>query len=112
VGNIYLPNGFDESQSYAALGLVTADSSVKEQIGAIYTEKLASRGFVALGLRPFLSKRKRPIRYRDSSVRCRPPRTEKRWLAADLIERARSTKLKSRSRGLHAQSRDADHRSR
>lgn len=52
VGNSHLPNGFDESKAYAALVLVTPGSSVKERVGAIYAEKLASRGFVALTFGP------------------------------------------------------------
>ncbi|CCV13950.1 alpha/beta hydrolase [Mesorhizobium sp. STM 4661] len=51
-GNIYFPNGFDETRTYAALVLTTPGSSMKEQIGAIYAEKLAARGFVALAFDP------------------------------------------------------------
>ena len=51
-GNIYFPNEFDETKTYAALVLATPGSSVKEQIGAIYAEKLAERGFVALVFDP------------------------------------------------------------
>ena len=52
VGNIHLPRGFNESRSYPALVLTTPGSSVKEQIGAIYAERLAERGFVALAFDP------------------------------------------------------------
>ncbi len=52
VGNLHLPNGFAESAVYPALVLATPGSSVKEQIGAIYAEKLAERGFVALTFDP------------------------------------------------------------
>jgi len=51
-GNIHLPPGFDERRSYPALVLATPGSSVKEQIGAIYAEGLAERGFVALTFDP------------------------------------------------------------
>lgn len=51
-GNIYFPNEFDETKTYAVLVLATPGSSVKEQIGAIYAEKLAERGFVALVFDP------------------------------------------------------------
>lgn len=51
-GNLYFPNGFDETQSYAALVLATPGSSVKEQIGAIYAQKMAQRGFVTLTFDP------------------------------------------------------------
>ena len=51
-GNLYVPTDFDETKAYAALVLATPGSSVKEQIGAIYAEKLAERGFVALVFDP------------------------------------------------------------
>ena len=51
-GNIYRPNEFDESKTYPTLVLATPGSSVKEQIGAIYAQKLAGRGFVALTFDP------------------------------------------------------------
>ena len=51
-GNIYFPNEFDETKTYAALVLATPGGSVKEQIGAIYAEKLAERGFVAIVFDP------------------------------------------------------------
>jgi fermentation-respiration switch protein FrsA (DUF1100 family) len=52
VGNMYFPSGFDASKAYAAIVLATPGSSVKEQIGAIYSEKLAERGFIALTFDP------------------------------------------------------------
>jgi fermentation-respiration switch protein FrsA (DUF1100 family) len=52
VGNIHTPKDFDNAKSYAALVLVTPGSSVKEQIGAIYAERMAARGFVALTFDP------------------------------------------------------------
>lgn len=51
-GNIHLPNGFDPSHCYPTLVLATPGSSVKEQIGGTYAEKLAQRGFVALTFDP------------------------------------------------------------
>lgn len=51
-GNIHFPNDFDETKSYAALVLATPGSSVKEQIGAVYAEKMAARGLVALTFDP------------------------------------------------------------
>lgn len=51
-GNLHLPNGFDETRSYVALVLTTPGSSVKEQIGAVYAEKMTARGFVALAVDP------------------------------------------------------------
>lgn len=41
VGNLYLPPGFDENRAYLALVIATPGSSVKEQVGAIYAERLA-----------------------------------------------------------------------
>ncbi|ANF59320.1 alpha/beta hydrolase [Halotalea alkalilenta] len=51
-GNLHLPPGFDQGGSYAALVLATPGSSVKEQIGGIYAQKLAEHGFVALTFDP------------------------------------------------------------
>lgn len=51
-GNVHLPPGFDGSLSYPAIVLATPGSSVKEQIGAIYAEKLAKKGFIALAFDP------------------------------------------------------------
>ncbi|MDP9840590.1 fermentation-respiration switch protein FrsA (DUF1100 family) [Neorhizobium huautlense] len=51
-GNVHLPPEFDGSLSYPAIVLATPGSSVKEQIGGIYAEKLAQRGFVALAFDP------------------------------------------------------------
>ncbi|WP_018901364.1 alpha/beta hydrolase [Rhizobium sp. 2MFCol3.1] len=52
VGNIHLPPNFDEGRAYPAIVLSTPGSSVKEQIGAIYAEKLSGLGFVALAFDP------------------------------------------------------------
>lgn len=52
VGNIYFPNEFDAKEAYPAIVLATPGSSVKEQVGAIYAEKMAERGFVALTFDP------------------------------------------------------------
>lgn len=51
-GNLYLPDGFDQSQQHAAVVLSTPGSSVKEQIGANYASRLAARGLVALVFDP------------------------------------------------------------
>ena len=51
-GDLRLPDGFREDESYAALVLVTPGSSVKEQIGAVYGGKLAEKGFVTLTFDP------------------------------------------------------------
>ena len=50
--DIHLPVGFDEAERYPALVIVTPGSSVKEQIGRTYGEKLAERGFVTLVFDP------------------------------------------------------------
>jgi uncharacterized protein len=52
VGNLHVPNGFVETGTYPALVLATPGSSVKEQIGGIYAEKLAEHGFLALTFDP------------------------------------------------------------
>lgn len=52
IGNLHLPPQFDERQRYPALVLATPGSSVKEQIGGIYAERLAARGYLALTFDP------------------------------------------------------------
>lgn len=52
VGNLHVPSGFDDNETYAAIVLATPGSSVKEQIGGFYAERLAQRGFVALTFDP------------------------------------------------------------
>jgi len=52
VGNLHLPDDFREDGRYPAVVLTTPGSSVKEQIGDIYAERLARRGFVALTFDP------------------------------------------------------------
>ncbi len=51
-GNIYFPEGFDERRKYAALVIVTPGSSVKEQIGGFYGEKMSERGYVTIAFDP------------------------------------------------------------
>ena len=51
-GDLHVPAGFDKTGTYPAIVLATPGSSVKEQIGRIYAEKLAARGFVALTFDP------------------------------------------------------------
>ncbi len=51
-GVLRLPDGFDETGSHAAIVLATPGSSVKEQIGAIYADRLTARGFVTLTFDP------------------------------------------------------------
>lgn len=52
VGNLHVPAHFDEQATYSAVVLATPGSSVKEQIGGIYAEKLAERGLIALTFDP------------------------------------------------------------
>ncbi len=52
-GALHLPDGFDETRTYAALVIVTPGSSVKEQVGAVWGSKMAERGFIALAYDPF-----------------------------------------------------------
>lgn len=51
-GSLHVPDGFDDTATYPALVLATPGSSVKEQIGAIYAERMAARGFMALTFDP------------------------------------------------------------
>lgn len=52
VGNVHLPPDFDEGGTYPAIILATPGSSVKEQIGAVYAERLSADGFIALTFDP------------------------------------------------------------
>lgn len=51
-GILHAPEGLDEHGRHAAIVLATPGSSVKEQIGANYAERLAARGFLALTFDP------------------------------------------------------------
>lgn len=51
-GTIYFPKEFSAAETYPVIVLATPGSSVKEQIGAIYAEKIAERGFVTLTFDP------------------------------------------------------------
>ena len=51
-GDIRFPDGFDANKKYAALVIVTPGSSVKEQIGANYGERMTQRGFITLVFDP------------------------------------------------------------
>jgi fermentation-respiration switch protein FrsA (DUF1100 family) len=52
VGNIHLPPDFEEAGAYPTIVLATPGSSVKEQIGGIYAERLSASGFLALTFDP------------------------------------------------------------
>jgi fermentation-respiration switch protein FrsA (DUF1100 family) len=52
VGDLRLPEGFEEQSCYPTLVLVTPGSSVKEQIGATYGSKMADRGYITLTFDP------------------------------------------------------------
>lgn len=51
-GTLRVPEKSSEQQTYAALVITTPGSSVKEQIGAVYGERLANKGFVTLAFDP------------------------------------------------------------
>lgn len=52
VGHLRLPNGFDAKGRFASIVVVGPGSSVKEQAGGVYAEKLTSRGYVTLVFDP------------------------------------------------------------
>ncbi|MCM3782119.1 alpha/beta hydrolase [Neobacillus mesonae] len=47
-GNLYLPEGFDESKKYSGIVVVHPGGGVKEQTSGVYAQKLSDNGFVAL----------------------------------------------------------------
>src|SRR5262245_63583753 len=47
-GNLYLPNGFIESERYTVILCVHPGGGVKEQVAGVYAQRLAERGFVTL----------------------------------------------------------------
>jgi fermentation-respiration switch protein FrsA (DUF1100 family) len=47
-GNVYLPNGFKESERYPATVCVHPGGGVKEQTAGVYAQRLADQGFVTL----------------------------------------------------------------
>ena len=51
-GDVRIPQGSGDKQTYPALVIATPGSSVKEQIGAVYGSRLAQRGFVTLAFDP------------------------------------------------------------
>ena len=51
-GDLRLPDGWTETETYPALVIVTPGSSVKEQVGGIYGQRMAEKGFVTLAFDP------------------------------------------------------------
>lgn len=47
-GNLYLPEGFEESKKYSGIVVVHPGGGVKEQTAGVYAQKLSDNGFVAL----------------------------------------------------------------
>ena len=52
VGYLRLPDGFEEEGSYPSVIVVGPGSSVKEQAGGVYAEKLATKGYLTLVFDP------------------------------------------------------------
>jgi uncharacterized protein len=52
VGHLRYPEGFDEKERYPAVVVVGPGSSVKEQAGGTYAEKLAATGYLTLVFDP------------------------------------------------------------
>jgi len=47
-GDLYLPNGMDNSQKYPAIMCVHTGGGVKEQTSRLYAQKLSEKGFIDL----------------------------------------------------------------
>ncbi|MCM3170096.1 alpha/beta hydrolase [Peribacillus frigoritolerans] len=47
-GNLYLPEGFDESKKYSGIVVIHPGGGVKEQTAGTYAQKLSDNGIVAL----------------------------------------------------------------
>ncbi|MFS0907111.1 alpha/beta hydrolase [Priestia aryabhattai] len=47
-GNLYLPEGYDESKKYSGIVVVHPGGGVKEQTAGVYAQNLSDNGFVAL----------------------------------------------------------------
>lgn len=52
VGHLRVPEGFDERRSHPSIVVVGPGSAVKEQAGATYAQKLASKGYVTIVFDP------------------------------------------------------------
>jgi fermentation-respiration switch protein FrsA (DUF1100 family) len=52
VGHLRVPEGFDERTRYPSVVVVGPGSAVKEQAGATYAQKLASKGYVTIVFDP------------------------------------------------------------
>lgn len=52
VGDLRVPAGFSEETRYPSIAVVGPGSSVKEQAGAVYAERLAAKGYVTLVFDP------------------------------------------------------------
>ena len=50
VGNLFLPNGFNQNQKYSAIIVGHPMGAVKEQSANLYATKMAEQGFVTLSL--------------------------------------------------------------
>jgi uncharacterized protein len=47
-GNLFLPNGFDETKKYPSIITVHPGGGVKEQTSGLYAQKLAEKGYITL----------------------------------------------------------------
>jgi fermentation-respiration switch protein FrsA (DUF1100 family) len=71
VGNLFTPEGFDETGQYQAVIVEGSFSSVKEMMPGTYAEKFADQGFVASPSTTPTTARARESRVSSS----RPPRS-------------------------------------
>ena len=84
VGNLYLPGSSTGQAPRAAVAVVGPQSSVKEQVSALYARKLAERGYVALTFdhRTFGQSEGQPRQYENPAMKVEDIRNALTFLRA------------------------------
>lgn len=71
VGNLYMPDNFDQTKKYPAVIVGGSLTSVKEQMAGTYAEKLAAKGIVSLAFdyRNYGESEGQPRQYEDPALK-------------------------------------------